>query len=268
MLMAQASPAEERGTWALSGGEEDGTGGLSSLAVRVAVLALVGLAVWWLVLQLQKPVPHAPPRIQQITILQEFPPQPPEPEPQIEERPLARTAPDIAFEAPAPRPLPTPAAPPEETAPPEVAAERSPQSTAGPEPAPAIAQAEDSYGGEIAAGTAGPGGSATGTGGTGHATGGGGSSSARWDADHLGNTKPPYPHLARARGHEGTALILVLVSPAGLPVEVRLKQSSGSSLLDRSALEAVRGWRFVPAQEKGTPVAAWLLIPVVFTLQG
>lgn len=252
--------------WSLPAGAEDAPGRLSQRAIRLTVLALLGLGLWWLALQLQKPVPRAPQRIQQITILQELPPPPLQPELQIEQHPAARTAPDVAFEAPAPTPPPAPVALPEDPIPPEAPAEPLPPD---PEsgPAPAVATAADSSQSEIAAGAPGAGASAAGTGGAGTGAGGG-SNPARWDAAHLGNAKPPYPHLARARGHEGTALILVLVSAAGQPIEVRLKQSSGSGLLDRSALEAVQGWRFVPAQEHGKPVAAWLLIPVVFALQG
>jgi protein TonB len=251
------------GTW-----EEEPGDWLPRVAVRLALFGLVGLAAWWVVLQLHKPVLNVRHQTQQVTILHEQAP-PPQPEPQIEELPAARTAPDVAFETPAsrPPPAPAPAAPLEELAPTEAPAPPSPGPVASADPGPAIAR-EDSARGELAAGAPGPGaGLASGTG-TGGGTGSGGSNPARWDAAHLGNVKPAYPHLARARGHEGTALILVLVSARGLPVEVRLKQSSGSNLLDRSALEAVQGWRFVPAQENGKPVAAWLVIPVMFSLQG
>jgi protein TonB len=259
------APADERASPWISGDAWEEPGDWLRLTIRLALFGLVGLGLWWLVLQLHKPVPRAQQKTQQVTILQE-PAPPPRPEPQIEEQPAVRTAPDVAFQTPVAAP-PAPVPPPEDLSPPEAPAQPLPEPAAALDPAPAIAR-EDSPRGELAGGAPGPGAGVAGGTGTGSGTGGGGTNPARWDAAHLGNAKPAYPHLARARGHEGTALILVLVSAAGRPIEVRLKQSSGSSLLDRSALEAVQGWRFVPAQENGEAVAAWLLIPVVFSLQG
>lgn len=232
------------------------------VAIKLAFVALLGLGVWWVAIQLHKPAPPSKRQIQRITIVRETPP-PPEPLPEIVEAPATRSAPDLSFERPAPRPESSPAPEPEEVVPVEHPPEPPPGPAATPRPGSAIAQ-ENSPSGELSSGAPGPGAGGTGTGNG----AGAGSSPARWDAAHLGNAKPAYPHLARARGHEGTALLLVLVNAAGLPSEVRLKQSSGSNLLDRSALEAVQTWRFVPAQENGKPVATWLLIPVVFSLQG
>ncbi len=89
---------------------------------------------------------------------------------------------------------------------------------------------------------------------------------ARFDADYLSNPKPPYPALARRRGETGTVLLRVRVGPEGDAQQVELKQSSGYPRLDQSALETVPRWRFVPARRGETPVAAWVLVPVVFAL--
>jgi protein TonB len=56
------------------------------------------------------------------------------------------------------------------------------------------------------------------------------------------------------------------VLPNGLPEQIELKRSSGSSRLDHSALEAVRQWRFVPARRGNDTVAAWVVVPVEFNL--
>ena len=58
----------------------------------------------------------------------------------------------------------------------------------------------------------------------------------------------------------------VRVGPEGNAQQVELKQSSGYPRLDQSALETVPRWRFVPARRGETPVAAWVLVPVVFAL--
>ena len=39
-----------------------------------------------------------------------------------------------------------------------------------------------------------------------------------------------------------------------------------ASIFDESALSAVRQWGFTPAKANGQPVAVWMRIPVVFTL--
>ena len=91
---------------------------------------------------------------------------------------------------------------------------------------------------------------------------------ARYDAAYLDNPKPSYPVLARRMGVQGRVLLRVLVNSAGLPQKVELKQTSGSSALDRSALEAVSQWRFVPARQGEKALDAWIVVPIVFTLKG
>jgi protein TonB len=48
---------------------------------------------------------------------------------------------------------------------------------------------------------------------------------------------------------------------------VQLQASSGSSRLDQSALDTVRRWKFVPARLGKDPIAAWVLVPIAFTLK-
>jgi protein TonB len=90
----------------------------------------------------------------------------------------------------------------------------------------------------------------------------------RFNADYLQNPAPPYPALSRRMGEQGRVVLRVLVSAAGLPEKVELKSSSGSSRLDQSALDTVKHWKFVPARQGDTPVPAWVLVPISFTLQG
>jgi len=52
-------------------------------------------------------------------------------------------------------------------------------------------------------------------------------------------------------------LLDVRVDQDGRVSDVRLKKSSGSDLLDRTAIETVREWRFQPATVGGKPVAEW-----------
>jgi protein TonB len=89
-----------------------------------------------------------------------------------------------------------------------------------------------------------------------------------FDAAYLSNPAPPYPQAARRAGQQGTVTLRVLVLRSGLPSRVELEKSSGSKVLDVAAQDAVRGWRFVPARHGTDPVESWVLVPVVFRLEG
>jgi protein TonB len=80
-----------------------------------------------------------------------------------------------------------------------------------------------------------------------------------------GQSPPPsYPPAALRRGESGTVVVRVDVDAGGMPLDARIIQRSGSRDLDRAALEAVRGWRFQPAQSNGQPMAGSLEIPIDF----
>jgi protein TonB len=89
----------------------------------------------------------------------------------------------------------------------------------------------------------------------------------RFDAAYLSNPAPAYPPLARARHEEGRVLLQVLVSANGTAARVEIKTSSGSSMLDKAALETVKTWRFVAARQGDTPIEAWVVVPMLFTLK-
>jgi protein TonB len=90
----------------------------------------------------------------------------------------------------------------------------------------------------------------------------------RFNADYLHNPAPTYPSLSRRMGEQGRVLLRVLVSADGLADRVEVRSSSGSPRLDESALETVRRWKFVPARQGEQPVAAWVLVPISFSLKG
>jgi protein TonB len=89
----------------------------------------------------------------------------------------------------------------------------------------------------------------------------------RFDADYLDNPKPVYPAISRRKGEQGRVMLRVHVAADGNATEVQLHASSGSSRLDQSALDTVRRWKFVPAKLGKDPVAAWVLVPIAFTLK-
>ncbi|MQP74903.1 TonB family protein [Stenotrophomonas sp. MYb238] len=80
-----------------------------------------------------------------------------------------------------------------------------------------------------------------------------------------GQSPPPsYPPAALRRGESGTVVVRVDVDAGGMPLDAKIIQRSGSRDLDRAALEAVRGWRFQPAQSNGQPMVGSLEIPFDF----
>lgn len=90
----------------------------------------------------------------------------------------------------------------------------------------------------------------------------------RFNADYLQNPAPSYPALSRRMREQGKVLVRVLVNTDGLAERIELKSSSGSTRLDQSALETVRTWKFVPARQGEQKVAAWVVVPITFTLDG
>lgn len=84
---------------------------------------------------------------------------------------------------------------------------------------------------------------------------------------YLNAARPAYPIHARMRGYEGMVLLAVKVTTEGRAGEVRIKQSSGYAVLDQSALNAVRTWRFEPARKMNTPLAMTVDIPIRFSLK-
>lgn len=80
------------------------------------------------------------------------------------------------------------------------------------------------------------------------------------------NPLPAYPLPARRRGYAGVVILSVEVLADGRAGRLEIKKTSGYDLLDISALEAVRSWKFSPAKKMGTPVPMWVDVPVRFTL--
>jgi protein TonB len=98
----------------------------------------------------------------------------------------------------------------------------------------------------------------------GHGVPGGPSTGVR--ANYLTNPRPEYPEEAKQMRQQGVVYLHVLVNADGRPDDVSVSRSSGYPLLDRAAVEAVRGWTFEPARAGGLPVSSPVEIPVRFSL--
>lgn len=81
------------------------------------------------------------------------------------------------------------------------------------------------------------------------------------------NTPPVYPEVARIRGYEGVVLVAAEILPDGSVGGTKIRKSSGYTVLDQSAVEAVKPWKFEPARKSGKPFAVWVELPIKFVLQ-
>jgi protein TonB len=87
-----------------------------------------------------------------------------------------------------------------------------------------------------------------------------------FDAGYLNNPKPSYPLMAKRLRLQGTVLLRVMVDEDGRAQDLAVIESSGTPLLDRAALDAVRAWTFVPARRGEQAVSAAVNVPVRFVL--
>ena len=75
---------------------------------------------------------------------------------------------------------------------------------------------------------------------------------------------PRYPPQALRQGERGTVVVRAEIGPDGVPTSVSIAAGSGSRLLDRAALDAVKRWRFHPAQANGQPTVGTVTVPIEF----
>jgi periplasmic protein TonB len=167
-----------------------------------------------------------PPQPAQVAAVIPEPPPAPRPEPVA--RPVAKAAP-IPKQTPPPQRPPSPAAP-------EVAAPLPPEGAAAATPVAPVAPTPTIL------------------------------EAPRFDVAYLANQPPAYPLAARRRGIEGRVLLRAQISAQGTCLQARVERGSGSELLDRAALEAVKKWRFVPARRGDEAQVAWVEIPISFRL--
>ena len=85
--------------------------------------------------------------------------------------------------------------------------------------------------------------------------------------NYLKNPEPDYPELARRRHQEGLVLLAVKVTAQGRAGRVEIKKSSGFSLLDDAAAQAVRNWEFEPARIGSLALESDIVVPVRFELR-
>jgi len=86
------------------------------------------------------------------------------------------------------------------------------------------------------------------------------------EANLVHRVQPTYPPLARAARIQGPVVLQAVISKSGT-IE-NLQVLNGHPMLVRSALEAVRQWRYRPYFLNGEPVEVETQITVNFILSG
>jgi|GEM_PF-800751 len=86
-------------------------------------------------------------------------------------------------------------------------------------------------------------------------------------AKYLNNPHPPYPRQSRRLGEHGHVVVAVQIDVDGTAAQALIKQSSGHTRLDKTALETVLTWKFVPGKKSGVPQKMWVNIPINFVLE-
>ena len=82
----------------------------------------------------------------------------------------------------------------------------------------------------------------------------------------LNNIAPVYPPMAKQARVEGTVILEATISPEGRVMDVKVLR--GIPLLDNSALDAVKQWKYSPTLLNGTPVPVVMTVTVNFRLSG
>ncbi|MDH2529518.1 energy transducer TonB [Acinetobacter baumannii] len=82
-----------------------------------------------------------------------------------------------------------------------------------------------------------------------------------------GCEKPEYPREALMNEEQGTVRIRVLVDTSGKVIDVKVKKSSGSKILDKAATKAYSLCTFKPAMKDGVPQQDWYEIEYPFVIE-
>jgi len=80
--------------------------------------------------------------------------------------------------------------------------------------------------------------------------------------------QPQYPYRARQRRVEGRVKVRFLVQTDGSVSQITILESEPAGTFDQAVIDAVSGWRFEAGRLAGEPVAAWIVTPILFDLDG
>lgn len=79
--------------------------------------------------------------------------------------------------------------------------------------------------------------------------------------------KPPvYPAIAKRKEQQGRVVVRVWIDDEGVPRDASVRESSGHTALDQSAVDAVSSWSYLPARRSGIAEGMWFNVPINFKL--
>lgn len=81
------------------------------------------------------------------------------------------------------------------------------------------------------------------------------------------NLPPAYPQEALQAGMQGRVVLRVVVKSSGSVKSAVVESSSGHTMLDVAAMNAVQQWRFSPARRGGLSVESEIFVPVNFSIR-
>lgn len=81
-------------------------------------------------------------------------------------------------------------------------------------------------------------------------------------------TPPVYPFRARNMGIEGVVKVRFLVDATGRTQQITIIEAKPPGVFEDAVIQAVKSWRFEPAVLDGNKVAAWIVAPLQFKLDG
>ncbi|MES2322448.1 MAG: energy transducer TonB [Pseudomonadota bacterium] len=84
--------------------------------------------------------------------------------------------------------------------------------------------------------------------------------------DFIQAPQPVYPQMSRKMGEQGKVVLRILVNEKGLPSQVSVQSSSGSTRLDEAGRQAVLRALFKPYIEDGRAVSVYVIFPLNFEL--
>jgi protein TonB len=80
-------------------------------------------------------------------------------------------------------------------------------------------------------------------------------------------TPPPeYPNKLKQHGVTGLVALRVDIDESGAVTDCAVSKSSNADF-NEAAIQAVKNWRFIPAQKDGNPIKVRLVIPIHFRLE-
>lgn len=82
--------------------------------------------------------------------------------------------------------------------------------------------------------------------------------------DFTNNPAPSFPPEALRNGWTGEVLLRLTIGTDGRVTKVEVVRSSGYTILDEAAVDAIRQWKGTPARRDGEPVIVERILPVRF----